>query len=357
MGKNVSQDATIWVFISLFIISFFMLGWLIKPFLSTIVIGLLVTSIFNPLYNLLNKKLKPSISSFITCAVIFITIFIPIIFIVSAISTEAYSMYIWAKNAILSEEIRAFLENNSILDKINLFLSKFHIQISIEDLKNGITYLGKTTGLFLYKQASQIASNLFAFFINFFFMLLIVFFLLIDNKKLIEFIYELSPLPKKQNEKILQRFKEMSSAVLIGNGISGLIQGIAGGILFALAGFDSYILWGIIMSILAFMPIIGIGVVLIPASVYLFLIHKITQGTLVITFYIIFSLGIEYIVKPRIVGGKAQMNTLLIFLAIIGGLKLFGILGIIYGPLTATGFLTFVSIYKEEYQNIIENKS
>jgi predicted PurR-regulated permease PerM len=357
MGKDVSRDATIWVFISLFLISSFMMGWLIKPFLPIIILAFVVTGVFNPIYNFfLNKKIKPSVSSLITCLIIFVTIFIPFVFLIGVLSKETYSIYIWAKNAVLNETIKDFLEEYRIFDRINLFLSNFDIELSINDLKEWIASIGKPIGLFLYKQASGIASNLLSFLINFFFMLLITFFLLIDNEKLISFIYSLSPLPEEQNKAVLKRFKDMSGAVLIGNGISGAIQGVAGGVVFAVFGFESSVLWGIIMGLLAFMPIVGIGMALIPAAIYLLLLQKIAAGVFFIIFYIILSLGMEYIVKPRIVGGRVKMNTLLIFLAIIGGLKLFGILGIIYGPLIATAFLTFSSIYKDKYQEVIENK-
>jgi predicted PurR-regulated permease PerM len=67
----------------------------------------------------------------------------------------------------------------------------------------------------------------------------------------------------------------------------------------------------------------------------------------------VITLSIEYLFKPRIVGKRVQMHTLLVFLSIIGGLKLFGILGIIYGPLVVTAFLTLADIYRHNYQATI----
>ena len=146
----------------------------------------------------------------------------------------------------------------------------------------------------------------------------------------------------------------MSGAVLIGNGLCGVIQGVLGGIVFSLFGLKSPFLWGVIMGLLAFLPILGIGLILIPAAIFLFLKGNIGAGIFFIVFYVTLSGGIEYLFKPRVVGKRAKMHTLLVFLSIMGGLKLFGILGIIYGPLIITAFLTLADIYHANYQKLFE---
>jgi predicted PurR-regulated permease PerM len=209
-------------------------------------------------------------------------------------------------------------------------------------------------GLFLYQQARSMTANIVNFVVNFFFMLLIVFYLLIDSQRLVSFIVGLSPLPDDQDEKLIQKFKDMAAAILLGNGLGGLIQGTLGGIVFALFGFKSPFLWGVIMALLAFLPIVGVGAVFLPAALYLILQGRLAAGIFFIIFYILLSGSIEYLFKPKLVGKRVQMHTLLVFLSLIGGLKLFGILGIIYGPLVATAFLTLTDIYESSYQRIVE---
>ncbi len=354
MPNDASKGMRIWFFISIFLVFVFFFVWILRPFLSIIIIAFVVAGVFNPVYNFLKKSFNPFLSSIITCLIIFITLFIPIIFLVGILSKEAWDLYLTAKNAVIKEYVQSLLEGSDIFDRLNVFLSNFSIKISGDDLKNGITELGKVVGLFLYKQASGIASNILKFLLNFFFMLLIIFFLLIDTPKLISFIIDLSPLPKEQNERLINKFKEISKAILIGNGLGGLMQGFMGGFVFALFGLPSPFLWGVIMGLLAFLPILGVGIVFIPASAYLFLSEKFGAGIFFIVFYIILSCGTEYIFKPKLVGNHVKMHTLLIFLSIMGGLKAFGIIGIIYGPLIITGFLTLASIYHTSYQEVIE---
>lgn len=353
MEDKSSQDLILWFFLVLFLISIFMLGWMLRPFISIIILAFVVTGIFNPIYASMAVKIKPQPASLITCLLIFIVLFIPILLFVGILSKEAYELYQLGKGALLNDRIKSLLAGSTILDRVNLFLSNFDTQVTSDHLNRMLSEVSKSVGMFVYKQASAIASNVFTFIVNFFFMLLITFFLLIDGHKVISFITNLSPLPREQDEKLIRKFKDIAGAILVGNGLGGLIQGVLGGIVFALFGLDSPFLWGVVMSLLAFLPIVGIGVVFLPATVYLFLAGRIAAGLFFIVFYIVLSAGVEYIIKPKLVGTRVKMHTLLVFISIIGGLKLFGILGIIYGPLVVTAFLTLTDIYHTSYQKLV----
>jgi len=354
MQDKTSGNIILWFFLALFFVSAFLLGRLFWPFISVIILAAVVTNIFKPVYVFLNRKISPLISSLLTCVLIFFILFIPTVLFVGILSKEAYGLYLMGKGAVISDQIKQILETSKILDKINLILSTFNIEITGEELNKGISELGKVVGFFLYQQASSIASNIFKFFIYFFFMLLIIYYLLMDGDKLISFIIDLSPLPKEQDEKLIQKFKDMAGAILIGNGLGGLIQGTAGGIVFYIFGLKSSFLWGVIMGFLAFLPIIGVGVVFIPAAIYLFFKGRIAAGIFFIVFYLILSVSVDNLLKPKLVGRRVKMHTLLVFFSIIGGLNIFGILGIIYGPLITTAFLTLTDIYYSSYQEIVD---
>jgi predicted PurR-regulated permease PerM len=298
--------------------------------------------------------LSATLSSLITCIIIFFVLFVPVSAFVGILANEAYDLYLTARDAVVNNPIQELLENSKIIEKINNILINFGIKITGEELNRGVTELGRTVGLFLYQQARSMTANIVNFVVNFFFMLLIVFYLLIDSQRLVSFIVGLSPLPDDQDEKLIQKFKDMAGAILIGNGLGGLIQGTLGGIVFAFFGFRSPFLWGVIMALLAFLPIVGVGAVFMPAALYLILQGRLAAGIFFIVFYVVLSGGIEYLFKPKLVGKRVQMHTLLVFLSIIGGLKLFGILGIIYGPLVVTAFLTLTDIYESSYQRIVE---
>ncbi len=356
MDKKPPQNLILWFFLACFITSIYFMGWLLSPFFSIIVLSVVVTGVFYPVYRFVRGKgkIRKSVASLITCVMIFIILFIPIVIFVGSLTQEAYGLLQMARGAVLDDQINDMIRNSQIVEMANQILSRFDIVFTGEELNKAISEVGKNVGLFLYQQARTVASNTLSLVINFFLMLLVIFFLLIDGEKLVQFIVDLSPLPADQDEKLIQKFSDMAGAVLIGNGLCGIIQGTAGGIIFWVFGLQSAFLWGVIMSLLAFLPIIGIGVVFIPTAIYLFLKGRMAVSIIFLVFYVLLSGGIEYILKPKLVGNKVKMHTLLVFFSIIGGLKIFGILGIIYGPLIATAFLTLTDIYHVSYQNFVE---
>ena len=337
-------------FLVIFLITIFFVGRLLWPFLSILVLAFVLTGIFYPLYGLFVKKMRPVLSSLITCTIIFLVVFVPLAFLIGALAGEAYDLYLKGTSPTISQDFKELLQNNSILEHIERFLANYDIKLGAEHFNKGLTEVGRIVGLFLFQQANAIASNILKFLVNFAFMLLIIFFLLIDGKRLVDYLVKLSPLPDDQDMKLMAKFHEMASVVLVVNGISGLIQGCLGGAVFAIFAVGSPFLWGSIMAILAFLPILGIAIVIVPASVYLFVKGRIATGIVLIVFWLVVSSVMEYLVKPKLVGDKARIHTLVVFLSVLGGLKVFGILGIIYGPLVITAFLTLTDIYRSSYE-------
>jgi predicted PurR-regulated permease PerM len=344
----------LWFFLAVFTISCILLGWLLWPFLSVIVLSIVITGVFSPVYNFFNTKLNPTLSSLFTCILVFFVLFVPVLFFVGILANEAYDLYLTARHAVQSLQIKDLMEQSKFIDRANEVLANFNLEITAAQITNLVSEIGRVVGLFLYEQLSSITANVLRFIINFFFMLLIVFYLLIDRKRLASFIVSISPLPDDQDQQLIRKFKDMSGAILIGNGLGGLIQGTLGGVVFWIFGLKSPFLWGAVMALLAFLPILGIGAVFIPAAIYLFLSGRIASGIFFLVFYMLLSGGIEYFFKPKLVGKRVQMHTLLVFLSIIGGLKLFGILGIIYGPLVVTAFLTLADIDESSYRELVE---
>jgi predicted PurR-regulated permease PerM len=354
--QNISQRAVFAFFIALFCIAILLVGKLIAPFFAIIILGVVSTGIFNPVFKFLSKKLPPKIASILTCLLIFFVIFIPVVFFVGVLSKEAFNLYVMAKDAVFSNQLKNLLESTQVLERFNALLVRAGIEKTVtwDELVRPISELGKLVGYSLFEQARFITSNVFNLVLYFGLMLVVVFYMLMDGDKVIKYLYDLSPLPDEHDKKLFEKFMGMSGAVLIGNGLGGLIQGISGGVLFLFLGWNSPFLWGVIMGFLAFLPIVGIGIVMVPAAAILILKSRLAAGVFVLVFYGVLSWGIEYLFKPKVVGNRVRMHPLIVFFAIIGGLKVYGILGIIYGPLIATFFLTLADIYFSSFQFMVE---
>ncbi len=356
MEQRISQKAVFIFFIVLFCIAIFLAGQLITPFFAVIILGIVSTGIFSPVFRFFLKKLPPSAASALTCTLIFFVIFIPVVFFVGILSNEAFNLYAMARDAVVSNHLKDLLENTRILERVNEFLASTGVYKTVtwDELINPISDLAKAVGFSLFEQAGFITSNVFSLVLYFCLMLMVVFYMLMDGDKFITYLYDLSPLQEEHDAKLFEKFTGMAGAVLIGNGVGGFIQGLSGGLLFWCLGLNSPFLWGVVMAFVAFLPIIGVGVVMIPAAAILMLKGKIATGVFVLIFYAMLSWIIDYIFKPKMVGNRVSMHPLIVFFSIIGGLKAYGILGIIYGPLIATLFLTLADIYFSSFQYMVE---
>ncbi len=341
-------------FLLVFIISIFFFGRILWPFWSILVLSFLLTNLFRPLYIFFSRWMPDSLASSLTCLLIIAIVFIPLIFFVFSLADEALNLYSWGRDSRVGLKLQTFLQESPLILQLQDQLHEVGFNFNPSQVTDTFSYLVKHGGLLLYNQASGWAANVLQFLFMFFFMILVIFFLLIDQPKLIAYMIRLSPLPEDENHLLIEKFQEIANAILKGNGICGLLQGILGGVVFSILELNSPLLWGCIMAILAFLPIFGIGLVMIPTALYLVISHRMNEGIFLFIFYIILSFSFEYIVKPKMVGTQVKMHTLMVFLAIIGGLSVYGILGIIYGPLIITAFLTLSDIYLKRYDQHLQ---
>ncbi len=341
-------------FLIVFLISVFFMGKILWPFWSILVLSFLLSNLFRPIYIYLSKGMSQNFASILTCILITTIVFVPLTFFTFAITDEALNLYHWGRDSKVGLKLQTFIQQSSVILQLQEYLHEVGFEFEPSQLTKSLSALAKMGGLFLYNQAQSWAANIMQFLILFCMMILVIFFLLIDQPKLVDFLIRLSPLPDDEDRLLLKKFEEIANAILKGNGICGLIQGVLGGAVFSIMGLNSPILWGGVMAILAFLPIFGIGLVMIPASILLAINGKIGSGIFIVIFYLVLSLSMEYVVKPKMVGNQVKMHTLLVFLSIIGGLSVYGVLGIIYGPLTVTAFLTLTNIYFKKYDYHIQ---
>ena len=341
------------LFLVFFICSLVLLLRLFWTYVSAIVLALLLASVFYPLYSWVTKVLRERelLASLSMTLFILLILVIPVGWFIGTLSNEAFDFYQRSSNEVSLKHIQDIIENDPVWAERFKKLGKMTgLTITPETVEELASSIGKKVGLFLYSQIRSVASNLLSFLIHFFLMMMTIFYLFRDGPRLKDYLVQLMPVPKEQLEKVVSKFQEMGSAIIVGNGMSGIIQGVCGGFGFFFFGLGSPFLWGTVITFMAFLPIVGATAVFVPATVFIMLTGNTGLGLGFLIYNLCYSSIVEYLVKPKLIGKGMQMNSLLVFIGILGGLKLFGILGIIYGPLIMTIFLTLAEIYRLEYK-------
>ncbi len=193
--------------------------------------------------------------------------------------------------------------------------------------------------------------------INFIFMVAILlytmFFFLIDGDKLLNKILYYMPLDDKDERRLLDRFTSVARATIKGTAIIGIIQGGASGIAFALVGIHSSVFWGAVMTVLSIIPGIGTALVWIPAALWLAAQGAWFKASALIIFCGGIVGGVDNLLRPRLVGKDTEMHDLLILFSTLGGIAMFGIIGIIIGPIIAALFVTIWDIYGVVFKDVL----
>jgi len=354
-----NRKPVLWFFLLLFAIILYLLYHLIEPFLHTLILALILSGLFSPVYRRVETLLKGRRipAALITCLVVFLTVFLPLIYIIATLSNETFTLYISLSGKLGEGQFMMFLERHRHLWEEGMVrLDQLNLPIRSEDLEVNLLEMGKRGIFLVYQQARTLISNLTKFFFHFVFLLLVLFYLFLDGAKLRAFVFSLLPLPEDQERFLAGRFNEMARAVLLINGLLALLQGTLGGLALWAFGIPSPFLWASLMAILAFLPLVGISLVYIPSALYLILLKQYVSAVFFLLFFFLLSFVSEYLIKPRMVGQQANIHALMTFLAILGGLWAFGILGLLYGPLILTAFLALVELYKQTYEEVLLGK-
>ena len=348
------------LFLAISVLAFF----ITRPFLPTLLTGAIIAYLSYPVYLKLAKYIRnKNLASFIIAIFLVFLITVPFIIILGLVSKEAIDTYTAISQNGFNEGASAHdLGANfmRIACKNEAWYSCKATRYFVGYLPNGdIDYYLKAS---IEKITSFIADNFSRFIIsipsillNLFVMTFVIYYLLKDGDIVVARIKNILPLKESHKQKVLQKFHEVTGAVFYGNIAVAIAQGFLGAVGFLVLGVSSPILWGFVMILFALIPYFGTAVIWLPAALNLIFegylqdsTSATVRGILLIVYGVLVVSIIDNILKPKMIGTKGNVHPILVLLGVLGGLNLFGFLGIILGPIMLALLMTFVEIYEEE---------
>ncbi len=164
----------------------------------------------------------------------------------------------------------------------------------------------------------------------------LVIYLLVDGEKLIQYVYRLLPLDRAHSRELLQRAANTLDATVLGTLFIGIIEGTFGAVLFAVFGFPSPTLWGVVMVIMSVLPLLGINVIIVPAGIIAIILGDVGRGIGLIAVGVAGTVVSQNLIRPKLVGDRAGLHPALVLVSTLGGLVWLGLIGFIVGPVIAT---------------------
>lgn len=353
MPDSVPPSNAVRFFVVVYVIAFAALLWVLSPFFGDFVLGWMFASLFGPMYRRLATRWKrrPRLAAGVVTAVVAVVVLAPVSFLGGSLSAQAAAFYESTLKGFSREELDAWLFGEGwVALRARDAATMLGADWDPDALTRWLSRGSGAVATFVSGQVNLLVSNLLAAALHFAVMLFIVFTMLLEGDALLRWAYATSPLPDDQEVLLVKTFGDVARATVFGNGIGSLIQGVLGGVSLAVAGLPSPVLWGSVMTVLAFLPLVGISLVTIPATAVLALQGRWLAAALFLAFNVVQGLFVENVVKTRLIGSHVRLPSLLIFVSVLGGIALFGVLGLIYGPLIVALFLALSTLYHQHYK-------
>ena len=324
---------------------------MISQFLLAIFLAGLASAMMAPLYRRLTDVLWGNryLASATTLLLLLTVVLIPLLILIGIIVAQAVnvgeSVIPLISTALKNPgTFRDYLSQLPFYDEVTPYLDDITAALA-----EGLNALGKL----LVGGLSSVAIGT----VNFLFMTLVffytLFFLQMDGAKLVERILYYLPLDDHDERQLLDKFTSVTRAMVKGTLLIGLIQGTLAGLAFAVVGLDNAVFWGTVMAVLSIIPSIGSAVIWIPASIALVAQGHTGSGIGLALFCGLVVGGIDNVLRPLLVGRDTNMHELMIFFGTLGGLFMFGMSGLLIGPLIASLFITVWQIYGVAFANVL----
>jgi predicted PurR-regulated permease PerM len=203
---------------------------------------------------------------------------------------------------------------------------------------------------FLAARAGTLAKNAALFLLHLIIMLFALFYLFRDADDIVDGARRLLPFDEPQRTEMLSRARELISASVTASLVISAVQGVIGGISFALVGLPAPIFWAVVMAFFALLPMVGSWIIWVPAALWLFTQGHIGGGvTLAIACGLVAG-SIDHFVRPILLSGRARMSPLLVLISVLGGISVFGMLGIVLGPIVVATAAGILGAYTADYK-------
>lgn len=326
--------------------------YIFRPFFYPLFWAAVIAVLFYPFYGRMVRLLKSkTLSSFISILVILLVIFLPLTLVGTLLYYESQDVYQSASQFVISQ-------NSDIVS--SRFAGTF-VEPYIDSIKTQwtatISNAAKTFSGFILSSFSSVLESIrviLRFIFMFLLMLYALFYFFKDGRHILERLMRISPLGDKYETMLYHRFTSTARATLKSTLIIGGIQGILGGIFFWLAGIEGAFIWAIVMIIFAIIPAIGPALALVPAGIIMLVFGNIWQAGLLLLGALFVSV-IDNLLRGPLIGKDIQMHPLIVLLATLGGLVMFGVSGFVIGPVIAALFISVISIYSHYYKNELKN--
>jgi predicted PurR-regulated permease PerM len=320
-----------YVALAVFVYLILLMVW---PFLVPLGWAAVLVIVFHPVHLRFERRYGPTRAAALSTATVAVIVVAPLIIITTAFVREAMQSAGDIQRAFDEGRLAWFERAWTWVQDRAGTEQRFDVAATVVDI-------AKRVGAFLAAQAGNLLQNVFVFIFDLIIVLFAAFFLFRDGDGLMHAVRRTLPVNRPLRERFIRQTRELVAATVESAGIVAGVQGLLGGLLFAALGIQAPVFWGVVMMFFCLLPF-GAWVVWLPASILFFASGDWKRGAILAGVGFAVVSMVDNVLRPYLLSGRARMNGLLVLISLLGGMQVFGSLGLVLGPTlmaTAIGIL------------------
>lgn len=331
--------------------------WLIQPYLQSIVLAIMIGMLAYPLHLKLEAAVggRSNSAALLSCLLLFLVCLIPFTLLLVAVLKQGISYSYTVRDWATEENVANFLAQPWVLEvreRLDQVLPDG--AMDNETIRTQALSAAAIVGKQFAGVSTALVGSVASFMVNILLLLFVLFFVLRDQDALIEFIRHALPLSRTQEDLLFNEVREVSKSALLGSLLTALTQGFVGGIGLWVVGIPA-IFWGSIMAFTSMIPVVGTALVWVPAAIYLAVTGQMGMALFLVGWGVLAVGSVDNFLRPMFMQG-ASMNTVVVFFSLIGGLHVFGLMGLVYGPVIFSVTLVLFRLYEKEFSGFLDSQ-
>lgn len=330
--EHFKKLASTGIILGLLVLTYFLL----KPILLAVILALILAFLLYPLYLRINKTIKSkNLSALLICLILAILILTPIWFLTPIVLKQSFEFFISSQNIDFVTPLKSIFPD--------LFASEAFSQEIGSTISSFVTKLTSS----LMNLIADLIRNFPILFLKALVMFFTFFVALKDQEKLLNYLKSVLPFSKEVEDKLFKSSRGVTISVIYGQAVMGIVQGILVGLGLFLFGVPNALFLTLLACIAGIFPIIGTTIIWIPVVIYLFVTGEGLSAIGVALFGLIASF-IDNFTKPIFISKRIDLHSAIVLIGMVGGLFLFGIIGVILGPLILAYLFIILEIYRDK---------
>lgn len=308
----------------------YVLARILWPFLPAIVSSAVIATLVWPVHlrvrHAVRLPRRPSVAALLSTLAVFILVMLPLAGVTAALLRELQSQ---VPNA--TESAARLLAADG---RMAVWITNAGARFGAEpdEISAAIAAQVQQVGGFIVGRTMSLLSGLGSWLLQGGVALFTLYYLLKDGERLMRHVRWLVPLEPPQTDRLLKLASEAIHATVLGNVVVAMVQGTLGGIAFWLVGLSGPVFWGLMMGVLSLLPVVGPVFVWVPAAIILFATGQVWSGLILTGVGVLLISSIDNVLRSILISGRAELHPLAVFFSILGGIIMFGAIGVLLGP-------------------------